>query len=77
MKSTVTAKYQTTIPKAVRDSLGITVSDALEWTVERGKVVVYPLRNDFLKHGNTVKIGPGDIARDIRLARELRVETLK
>ena len=74
MKSTVTTKYQTTIPKTVRESLGIAVNDALEWTLERGKVIVYPVRNDFLKYCNSVKIGPGDIAEDIRLARSLRAE---
>jgi AbrB family looped-hinge helix DNA binding protein len=74
MKSTVTTKYQTTIPKTVREFLGIAVNDALEWTLERGKVIVYPVRNDFLKHCNSVKIGPGDITEDIRLARSLRAE---
>lgn len=74
MKSTVTTKYQTTIPKTVREFLGIAVNDALEWTLERGKVIVYPVRNDFLKYCNSVKIGPGDIAEDIRLARSLRTE---
>lgn len=74
MKSTVTTKYQTTIPKAVRESLGIGVNDALEWTLERGKVIVYPVRNAFLKHCSEVKVGPGDIAEDIRRARSLRAE---
>jgi len=74
MKSTVTTKYQTTIPKIVRESLGISVNDALEWTLERGRVIVYPVRNEFLKHCNSVKVGPGDIAEDIRLARILRAE---
>ena len=74
MKSTVTTKYQTTVPKAVRESLSIGVNDALEWTLEHGKAVVYPVRNDFLKHRNEVKIGPGNIAEDVRLARSLRAE---
>lgn len=43
MNSTVKAKYQTTIPKAVREILGISVNDALEWIVEKGQVVVQPI----------------------------------
>ncbi len=74
MKSTVTTKYQTTIPRAVRESLGISVNDAIEWTLDRGKVIVHSVRNDFLKHRNEVKVGAGDIAEDIRLARSLRAE---
>jgi AbrB family looped-hinge helix DNA binding protein len=74
MKSSVTTKYQTTVPKAVRESLGIAVNDALEWTLDHGKVIVYPVRNDFLKHCNEVKTGSGDISEDIRLARSLRAE---
>jgi len=35
MNSTVTVKYQTTIPKAVRDRLGIRINDAIEWRVSR------------------------------------------
>jgi len=31
MRSLITSKYQTTIPKAIRDRLGISVKDALEW----------------------------------------------
>jgi AbrB family looped-hinge helix DNA binding protein len=57
MNSTVTVKYQTTIPKAVREQLGISVNDALEWTVEKGRVVVYPMHNDFLSYRGSVKPG--------------------
>ncbi len=74
MNSTVTAKYQTTIPKAVRDQLGISINDALEWIVDKGKVVVSPVHNQFLQHRGTVKVGAGDIATDIQLARESQLE---
>ena len=42
--STVTAKGQTTIPKPVRDYLGIQPHDKLVYTPENGKVVVTPLK---------------------------------
>jgi len=74
MNSTVTAKYQTTIPKAVREKLGISINDALEWVVEKGRVVVLPIHNDFLRYRGSVKTGAGDIAADIRSARDSCLE---
>jgi len=74
MNSTVTVKYQTTIPKAVREQLGIAINDSLEWIIEKGKVVVSPVHNNFLQYRGSVKSGAGDIAADIQLAREGRME---
>ena len=74
MNSIVTSKYQTTIPKAVRDKLGISIHDALEWVVEQGRVVVHPVHSDFLRYRGSVKTGAGDISDDIRSARERRLE---
>jgi len=74
MNSTVTVKYQTTIPKAVREQLGISINDALEWIVEKGKVVVSPVHTNFLAYRGSVKVGAGDIAADIQAARESRLE---
>ena len=74
MQSIITSKYQTTIPKAIRENLGLSVKDALEWKVEKGKVTLYPARSNFLKYRNAVKTGGGDIAGDIETARNLRME---
>lgn len=74
MNSTVTAKFQVTIPKEVRDKLGICAHDSLEWVVGEGKVTVYPIRNDFLRRRNTVKVGRGSIADDLEQARAARME---
>ncbi|RPI74684.1 MAG: AbrB/MazE/SpoVT family DNA-binding domain-containing protein [Desulfobacteraceae bacterium] len=74
MQSIITSKYQTTIPKAIRVNLGLNVKDALEWKVEKGKVVLYPAKRNFLKYRNTVKTGKGDIAGDIAAARNLQME---
>ena len=74
MNSTVTAKYQTTIPKAVREQMGIRVHDSLEWTVDGGKIVVQPAQSAFLNFRSSVKIGSGDIPADIQSARDKRVE---
>ncbi len=74
MKSIITSKYQTTIPKEVRQYLGIVVKDAIEWRVEAGKVFVYPVKKNFLSYRNAIKVGPGDTADDIEAARHARLE---
>jgi AbrB family looped-hinge helix DNA binding protein len=77
MNSTVTSKFQTTIPKSIREQLGIAVNDALEWVVEKGRVVVHPVHSEFLAHRGSVKTGAGDIADDIRSARDSRLEKFR
>jgi AbrB family looped-hinge helix DNA binding protein len=74
MKSTITTKFQTTIPKNVRERLKLSVHDCVDWQIEEGKVVVYPVRRDFLRHRNRVQIGAGDILADIEKARTERAE---
>ncbi len=74
MNSTITAKYQTTIPKGVREVLGLAVHDALEWVVERDKVVVYPVHKGFLQYRGAVAVGGGDVEADIEQARDARME---
>lgn len=74
MQSIITSKYQTTIPKAIRENLGLSVKDAVEWKVEKGKVTLYLAKPNFLKYKNTVKMGKGDISADIEIARKLRME---
>lgn len=77
MNSTVTSKYQTTIPKAVRERLGIRINDAIEWRVLKGKAEVVPLRAGFLLHRNTIHVGKGDIRTDIEAARAARGEKFR
>jgi AbrB family looped-hinge helix DNA binding protein len=74
MQSMVTSKFQTTIPKAIRSQLKLSVSDTLEWKVEDGKAIVLPVRRRFLEYRNAVKVGKGDIAEDIDLARKERAD---
>ena len=60
--------------KAIRENLGLSVKDALEWKVEKGKVTLFPAKPNFLKHRNTIRTGEGDISKDIEIARNLRLE---
>ena len=74
MQSVITSKFQTTIPKAVRERLKLSVHDTLEWKVDRGKIVVLPVQKEFLKYRNRIKTGPGKIEDDIKKARQHRLE---
>ena len=74
MQSVITSKFQTTIPPTVRKNLKLSVHDALEWRVEKGKIIIRPVQKNFLKYKNSVKTGKGAIADDIQLARSLRAE---
>ena len=74
MRSLITSKYQTTIPKTVRDNLGLSVKDALEWKLENGNVTLYLAKRNFLKYRNAIKTGEGDISGDVGVARQLRME---
>lgn len=77
MQSVITSKYQTTIPKIVREKMNLSVKDTLEWVVADGKILVTPVKKRFLTYQNKIKIGKGDIQKDIALARNLRVEKYK
>ena len=74
MQSVVTSKYQTTIPKSIRLELKLSVKDTLEWRVENGRAVVLPAQRKFLEYRNAIKVGSGDVADDVDLARKERAE---
>ena len=69
MRSVITSKYQTTIPKEIREKLKLSVSDAVEWRINGNTAVVYPPQRAFLSRRGAVKTGKGDIAADIANAR--------
>ena len=77
MQSVITSKFQTTIPKKIREQLHLSVHDSLDWQVKKGQIVVSPMSASFLGFQNSVKIGPGDIKEDIQQARQLRAEKHK
>ena len=74
MQSVITSKFQTTIPKDVRERLKLSIRDTLEWKIDRGKIVVLPVQKKFLEYRNKIKTGPGKIEEDIKQARKQRVE---
>ena len=74
MQSKITSKYQVTIPREVRSKLKLSVRDALEWRVEGGRVMVEAAKKPFLACRGVVRVGPGDVHKDIQNARRLAVK---
>ena len=72
MQTVITSKFQTTIPKKIREKLKLLVNDSLDWRVENGKIILEPLHKGFLLRKNSIKTGPGNIDEDIALARRIR-----
>ena len=55
LQSTVTRKGQTTIPKEIREMLGIKPNDKLFYIVEGAKVVLKPIHGDILELRGSVQ----------------------
>jgi len=77
MQTVITSKFQTTIPKKIREKLLLSVKDTLNWEIEDGRIIVSPMQTDFLKHKNSLRIGQGDISADIQAARAIRAGRYK
>ena len=73
-KSRITSKFQTTIPKVVRDNLKLAVSDTLNWEIENDKIIVRTNKKQFLRYKNIIKVGAGDVEDDRKLAKKLRMD---
>jgi bifunctional DNA-binding transcriptional regulator/antitoxin component of YhaV-PrlF toxin-antitoxin module len=69
-KSTITVKYQTTVPKEVREKLKVGPSDVLQWEMAGDHVRVTASSRAFLDLRGSIKVGPGDPVEDVRRARE-------
>ncbi len=73
MKSKITSKYQTTIPREIRDRLNLSVSDSIEWKVEKNKIFVETVNKLFLKYKGSIKTKSGNIKEDILRSRKMRI----
>ena len=71
-QSTITVKYQTTVPKEVRQKLDLRPSDVLRWEVVEGEARVRPTRRGFLERRGSVITGPGSAVDDVQRARAQR-----
>jgi len=77
MQTVITSKFQTTVPKKIREKLLLSVKDTLDWKIEDGRIIVSPMQTDFLQHKSTIRTGSGDIPEDIQMARKARADRYK
>ena len=70
MHSKITSKYQTTIPKEIREKLKLSVSDTLEWIIKDGKILIESSKAPFKKYRGSVHVGAGDVVNDLNQARQ-------
>ncbi len=70
-QSTVTTKNQTTVPKEIREHLGLRPKDVLCWEVTDEGVRVTPSSRAFLQRQGSIKTGPGSAVEDVRRARRM------
>ena len=54
-ESTITRKGQTTIPKPIRDFLGLKPNDKIFYLIEDNKVILKPMHGDILELRGSVK----------------------
>lgn len=77
MISKITSKFQTTIPKGIRNYLKLDASDALEWEIEQNRVIIRSVEKDFLYYKNYIHVADGNTRMDIEKAREKMAEKYK
>ena len=75
-KSKVMAKWQTVIPKRVREAADIEVGDTLRWIYESGKIIVMPPRRVSKPSEKLYGLIPSsrDAVEEIDLLRRKRLE---
>lgn len=71
-KSTVTSKSQTTVPKEVRERLGVAPGVILQWDVEGTTATVRVAQAWFLRRRGMLRVGRGSAVADVRRARAER-----
>lgn len=71
-RSTLTSKGQTTVPKPVREALGLEAGDSIRWEIRGGRVEITGKRPRLLDLEGSIKTGPGDVLKDIAEARKRR-----
>jgi len=71
-KSTITSKGQTTVPRQVRNQLGLGPGDVLQWETVGNSVRVTVADRTFLRRRGSIEVGPGSVVADIREARRQR-----
>jgi len=72
LKTSITSKGQTTVPKPIREILGVGPHDEVYWDVVEGKVRVSSGEPEFFRWIGSIHVGRGSVAADVALARRRR-----
>lgn len=76
MIATVTTKGQVTIPKSIRDEMGIRPNDKVDFTLENGRVILKPMKT-LLDFRGSVPASPGATIEAERKAYRNRARSRK
>ncbi len=72
MTSTITSGYRTTVPKQVRDGLGLEAGDRLRWELGDREVTVSLVARGLLRPEKAIRVRSGETVEDVQRARRLR-----
>ncbi len=76
MISKITDKFQTTVPKKIREKLKLIEHDAIDWEIEGDQVIVHHVKRPFLQYQGAIKVGKGDIQKDIKAAGKIAAKKI-
>lgn len=68
--SKLTRNGRTTVPKQIREALGLKAGDKLSWDIRDGNVIVARERPAFWQWEGFIKVGKGDVVKDVAKARK-------
>jgi AbrB family looped-hinge helix DNA binding protein len=71
-RSTITSKFQTTVPKEIRERLKLGTRDVLIWEIRDGAAEVRPATRRFLERRGSIRVEGGSAVEDVRRARLVR-----
>jgi AbrB family looped-hinge helix DNA binding protein len=71
-RSTITSKFQTTVPKELRERFGLKPKDRLLWRAVGDKMEVVAESDPLDRLAGCLKVGRGNVVEDLRRAREMR-----
>lgn len=72
LKTSVTTKGQTTIPKPVRDALGVAPHDVVYWEIAGSEARVTADEPELFRWFGSIRVGRGSTVRDVARARRQR-----
>jgi AbrB family looped-hinge helix DNA binding protein len=70
MKTTVSTRGQTVVPREIRERMGIAPQTRLEWQIKDGVIIVYPIPPDPIQAAVGVFEGVGPTTSDLLAERQ-------